>query len=161
MPLLDLSSISSYIAQEKQLAATLERTRLVQISSKYIVSLETQRLLLNSGDATDLPTECALSLFFLLDTSHSPSGYRFHAPQCATSPSFRFDASYSPSDYIASPFLCFDYFSLRYNSDSNIVLPLSFIVHTTASSCCTPTRSPDSSVYLTCHSKLKGCLDGA
>lgn len=56
-PLLDPSSISSYIAQEKQLAATLERTRLVQISSKYIVSLETQRLLLNSGDATNLPTE--------------------------------------------------------------------------------------------------------
>lgn len=56
-PLLNPSSISSYIAQEKQLAATLECTRLVQISSKYIVSLETQCLLLNSGDATGLPTE--------------------------------------------------------------------------------------------------------
>ncbi|KAF9067385.1 hypothetical protein BDP27DRAFT_1422943 [Rhodocollybia butyracea] len=105
-------------------------------------------------------SRAALLSFFLFDTSHSLSGYRFRAPQCATSPLFRFDASYSPSDYIASPFLRFDYFPLRYNSDSDIILPLSFIVHTSASSCCTPTCSPDSSVYLTCHSKLKGCLDG-
>ncbi|KAF9066904.1 hypothetical protein BDP27DRAFT_1423340 [Rhodocollybia butyracea] len=57
MPLLDPSFISSDIAQEKQLAATLKHTQPVQISSKYIVSLETQCLLLNSGDATNLPTE--------------------------------------------------------------------------------------------------------
>lgn len=56
-PLLDPSFIYSYIAQEKQLAATLEGTRLFQIGSQYIVSLEIQLFLRNSGDATDLPTE--------------------------------------------------------------------------------------------------------
>ncbi|KAF9064843.1 hypothetical protein BDP27DRAFT_1425435 [Rhodocollybia butyracea] len=53
----ELAESASSAGAKKQLAATLERTRLVEISSKYIVSLETQRLLLNSGDATDLPTE--------------------------------------------------------------------------------------------------------